>query len=80
MRSALKHSCRTDRLPFGHKNKPSTRSELETSAAKMARVLLTAIGLLIVAVAIAVAYFAITDLPPPSGKIEHVIPESRMPK
>jgi len=46
----------------------------------MARVLLTAIGLLIVAVAIAVAYFGITDLPPPGGKIEHVIPESRMPK
>lgn len=46
----------------------------------MARVFLTVIGLLIVVAAIGVAYFAVTDVPPPSGKIEHVIPESRLPK
>jgi hypothetical protein len=46
----------------------------------MARVFLTVIGLLIVAAAIGVAYFAITDVPPPSGKIEHVIPESHLSK
>jgi hypothetical protein len=46
----------------------------------MARVLLTVIGLLIVIVVAGVAYFAVIDVPPPSGKIEHVIPESHLPK
>ncbi|HXE16324.1 MAG TPA: hypothetical protein VN632_03785 [Stellaceae bacterium] len=41
----------------------------------MARVLLTVIVLLVVVVGLGVAYFAVTDVPPPSGKIEHVIPE-----
>jgi hypothetical protein len=46
----------------------------------MARVLLTVIGLLIIAGVVGVAYFAVTDVPPPAGKIEHAIPESRLPK
>jgi hypothetical protein len=46
----------------------------------MARVLLTVIGLLIIIVIVGVAYFAIVEVPPPAGKIEHVIPESRLPK
>ena len=46
----------------------------------MARLLLTVIGLLIVAVGLGVAYFAVTDVPPPQGSIVHVIPESRLPK
>ncbi|MGH6981549.1 MAG: hypothetical protein ACREFC_10115 [Stellaceae bacterium] len=43
----------------------------------MARVFLTVIGLLIIVVVLGVAYFAVTDVPPPSGRIEHVIPEQR---
>ncbi len=46
----------------------------------MARLFLTVIGLLIIAAALGVAYFAMTDVPPPAGKIVHVIPESRLPK
>jgi hypothetical protein len=46
----------------------------------MARVLLTVISLLIIVAALGVAYFAVTDVPPPAGKIEHAIPESRLPK
>lgn len=46
----------------------------------MAKVFLTVIGLLIIAAAVGVVYFAVTDVPPPAGKIEHVIPELRMPK
>jgi hypothetical protein len=46
----------------------------------MARVFLTVIGLLIIIVVLGVGYFAVTDVPPPAGKIEHVIPESRLPK
>jgi len=46
----------------------------------MARVFLTVIGLLIIVAVLGVAYFAVTDVPPPSGKIEHIIPEQHLQK
>jgi hypothetical protein len=46
----------------------------------MAKILLTILALLIVIAAIGFAYFAFVDTPPPGGKIERVIPDSRLPK
>ncbi|HEY5210777.1 MAG TPA: hypothetical protein VIJ42_15170 [Stellaceae bacterium] len=46
----------------------------------MGKLLLTVLGLLLIVIVAGVAYFAISDVPPPSGKIEHAIPDSRLPK
>ena len=46
----------------------------------MVRVLLSVIIILLLVGFVGVAYFAYTDVPPPTGKIERVIPESRLPK
>jgi hypothetical protein len=46
----------------------------------MGKILLTVIFVLIVVAAGGVAYFAVTDVPPPAGPIEHPIPVSRLPK
>lgn len=45
----------------------------------MGKVFLIAIGLLVLAVAVGVGYFAVSDIPPPAGKIVHMIPASRLP-
>lgn len=46
----------------------------------MAKVLLTVVFILIVVAVAGVAYFSVTDVPPPAGKIEHPIAVSRQPK
>lgn len=46
----------------------------------MGKLFLTALGLLIIVVAVGVAYFAISDPSPPAGKVEHAIPDSRLPQ
>ena len=45
----------------------------------MGKVFLIALGLLVLVVAGGVAYFAVSEIPPPAGKVEHVIPLSRLP-
>jgi hypothetical protein len=46
----------------------------------MGKLLLTVIGLVVIVVAAGIVYFAVADVPPPFGKIEHAIPDSRLPK
>ncbi len=46
----------------------------------MAKIFLSVIALVILAVVAVIGYFAFTDIPPPSGKIEHAIPDSKLPK
>lgn len=47
----------------------------------MGRTLLFVIGIVVVAAAVAFVYLAFfTDIPAPSGHIEKVIPDSRLPK
>jgi hypothetical protein len=52
---------------------PPTAKQLETGARPMGKILLTVIFVLIVAIVVGVGYFAVTDVPPPAGKIEHPI-------
>jgi hypothetical protein len=46
----------------------------------MGKVFLIALGLLVLAVAAGIGYFAVSDIPPPAGRIVHAIPASRLPK
>jgi hypothetical protein len=46
----------------------------------MGKIFLTVILVLIVAIVGGVAYFAVSDVPPPAGKIVHSIPAARLPK
>jgi len=46
----------------------------------MGRIVLFTIMLVIVAVAVAFVYLAFTDLPAPTGRIERVIPDAKLPK
>jgi hypothetical protein len=61
-------------------NPPMRRNAIPTNARKMGKLFLTALGLLIIVVAVGVAYFAISDPSPPAGKVEHAIPDSRLPQ
>jgi hypothetical protein len=45
----------------------------------MGKVFLIAVGLLVLVVAGGLGYFAISDIPPPPGQVQHVIPASRLP-
>jgi hypothetical protein len=45
----------------------------------MGKVFLIALGLLVLVVAGSAVFFAVSDMPPPAGRVEHVIPISRLP-
>lgn len=46
----------------------------------MGKIILIILALVILAACAVFAYFAFVDTPPPPGKIERVIPESKLPK
>ena len=44
---------------------------------RLSRVLLVCV---VLAIAAAAVYFAVSDIPPPSAKVEKVIPDARLPR
>jgi hypothetical protein len=46
----------------------------------MGKAFLIALGLLVLVVAGGIGYLAASNLPPPSGRIVHAIPASRLPQ
>ncbi len=46
----------------------------------MARITLIAVGVLAVLVVGGIAFLAVWDIPAPANRVEHAIPEARLPK
>jgi hypothetical protein len=52
----------------------------EPAKKSKSKLILTAVGVVFLAVAAGLAYLGTVDLPPPKGAVEKVIPDDRFPK